>query len=260
MSMCDTGHRLLLVEDDANLADAIARKFDKAGFAMLRVGTGCSGVEIATTRQIDLLILDLNLPDMRGEEVLEIVRNQSNMPVLIISCNREETTKIRGLDLGADGYLTKPLSLKELEAHVRSILRRSTVQALSGEPQDIGEPHTCLTCNGVELRLDRREVCVEGKLIELSPTEFQILRYFIEHAGAAVSADQLVASVWGYNGYDRHIVETNVYRLRKKIEEDPKSPKRLVTVRGYGYKFERNGEGKHAAEPAVPAFTTTAAG
>ena len=248
MSKRDTGHRLLLVEDDVHLADAIARKLDKAGFVMLRVGTGCSGVEIATTRPIDLLILDLNLPDMRGEQVLELVRSQSNMPVLIISCNKEETTKIRGLDLGADGYLTKPLSLKELEAHVRAVLRRSTVRNLSRDCEEAGEPHTRLKCNGVELLLDKRQAFVDGEAIELSPTEFQILRYFIEHAGAAVSAQQLVASIWGYNGYDRHIVETNVYRLRQKIEDDPKAPERLVTVRGYGYKFEMNGEAKHAYE------------
>ncbi|MGI5818540.1 MAG: response regulator transcription factor [Armatimonadota bacterium] len=237
MSIQDTGYQLLLVEDDPNLSDAISRKLGNAGFRVLRVGRGCSGVEIATTRAIDLIMLDLDLPDMRGEQVLEIVRDRSNLPVLIISCNQEECTKIAGLDLGADGYLTKPFSLKELEAYVRAILRRSTVRDLSRGCEEEAEPHTRLRCNGVELILDRRQAYVDGELIELTLTEFQILRYFIEHAGAAVSAQQLVVSVWGYNGYDRHIVETNVYRLRQKIEKDPRDPERLVTVRGYGYKF-----------------------
>jgi len=261
MSRHGTGYQLLLVEDDANLSDAIARKLTKAGFDVFRVTKGCSGVEIATTRAIDLVMLDLDLPDMRGEQVLKIVRDRSNLPVLIISCNQEEATKIGGLDLGADGYLTKPFSLKELEAHVRAILRRSTVRNLSPDSDSTVEPHTRLKCNGVELLLDRREVYVDGGLIEVSPTEFQILRYFMEHAGSAVSAHQLVASVWGYNGYDRHIVETNVYRLRQKIELDPGDPERLVTVRGYGYKFEADGGLKILGEDeSEPGLSTLAAG
>lgn len=233
----DSRYRLLLIEDDLNLADAIATRFGNAGFRVLRVGTGTLGLEIATAREIDLLMLDLKLPDMRGEKVLEIVRRRSNLPVLIISSNRDEQSKIGGLNLGADGYITKPFSLKELEAHARAILRRSTVSTLSRPYEDTAKPHTRLQCHGVELFLDSREAYVDGETLELSPTEFGVLRYLIERAGIAVTAEQLLATVWGYDGYDRHIVETNVYRLRQKIEKDAGTPERLVTVRGYGYKF-----------------------
>lgn len=245
MPATDPGYRLLLVEDDVDLADAIHTRFSNAGFRVLRVGTGTAGVEVATSRPIDLLMLDLMLPDMRGEKVLEILRRRSNLPVLIISADCNEQTKIGGLNLGADGYITKPFSLKELEAHTRAILRRSTVSTLSNSYEEMAEPHTRLKCNGVEMLLDSVEAYVDGQLIELSRTEFDILRYFIEHAGVAVTAEQLVAAVWGYSGYDRHIVETNVYRLRRKIECDANAPQRLVTIRGFGYKFSvgTNGDG-----------------
>ncbi len=230
--------QLLLIDDDVNLAEAIKRRLEGSGFVVSRVPTGTAGVDIATTRPIDLLLLDLNLPDMAGEEVLQLVRTQSNLPVLIISCEDDEKSRINGFDLGADGYMTKPLSLKELEAQVRAILRRSTVTSLAQtSSSDITQPHSRLKCDGVELILNERQAFVNGEEIHLSATEFQVLRYFIEHAGSAVSAQQILSSVWGYSGYDRHIVETNVYRLRKKIEDDPKQPQRLVTVRSYGYKY-----------------------
>ncbi len=242
--MRGTDYRLLLVEDDVNLADAIATKLSNAGFTMMKVTTGSSGLKLATTREIDLLMLDLNLPDISGEKVLEIVRARSNVPVLIISCKKDENARINGFHTGADGYMTKPLSLKELEAQVRAILRRSTVASLGQACCDnTRDSHTMLRCNGVELILHRDEAYVDGEPIELGPIEFQILRYFMEHAGSTVSAQQLVAAVWGH-GYDRHIVETNVHRLRQKIEEDPKKPQRLVTVRGYGYMYEMGDEAR----------------
>lgn len=243
MPAADPGYRLLLVEDDGDLADAIDIKFSSAGFRVLRVATGTAGVEVATSRPIDLLMLDLMLPDMRGERVLEILRKRSNLPVLIISADCEEKSKINGLGLGADGYITKPFSLKELEAYTRAILRRSTVSALACDSPDPTEPHTRLRCHGVEMLLDCVEAYVDGQPIELSRTEFDLLRYFMEHAGVAVTAEQLVAAVWGYSGYDRHIVETNVYRLRRKIEHDANDPRRLVTVRGFGYKFTAGADG-----------------
>lgn len=169
---------------------------------------------------------------------------RSNLPVLIISADCEEKSKITGLGLGADGYITKPFSLKELEAYTRAILRRSTVSALACDSPDPTEPHTRLRCHGVEMLLDRVEAYVDGQPIELSRTEFDLLRYFMEHAGVAVTAEQLVAAVWGYSGYDRHIVETNVYRLRRKIEHDANDSRRLVTVRGFGYKFTAGADGQ----------------
>ncbi len=138
-------------------------------------------------------------------------------------------------------------SLKELEAHTRAILRRSTVSTLNYGREDTDEPHCYLQCHGVEMFLDSAEAYVDGELIDLSRTEFDVLRYFMEHAGVAVTAEQLVAAVWGYTGYDRHIVETNVYRLRRKIEQNANDPQRLITVRGFGYKFTEGTNGEAQA-------------
>lgn len=246
----ESKYRLLLVEDDLNLADAICTRFNKAGFRVLRVETGTAGVELATSRAIDLLMLDLKLPDMRGEKVLEIVRGRSNLPVLIISAERDEQARIGGLNLGADGYISKPFSLKELEAYTRAILRRSTVSVMNTESEDAVTAQTHLHCNGVDLVLDSREAYVDGDSVELSPTEFDLLRYLMERAGTAVTSEQLLATVWGYDGYDRHIVETNIYRLRQKVEDDSRDPRRVVTVRCFGYKFTTgdNGHSLHSNE------------
>lgn len=234
---------LLLVEDDANLAAAISTKLSQHEYAVLHADTGAAGLELASRRQPDLLLLDLMLPDYAGEDILRHVREQSNVPVIIISAKDHETARITGLEIGADDYLTKPFSLRELVERVRAVLRRSRLPAFAASPMEGAVEHSRLVCGGVELALDSREATVDGSPVDLSPTEFKLLRYFMEHAGKAVSTDQVINAVWGYNGYDRHIVEANIYRLRSKIEEDRTQPRRLVTVRGFGYKFGSNGQG-----------------
>ena len=228
---------LLLVEDDLDLAAAITRKLSASDFRMLHTPIGGAAVDMVRSRQPDLMILDLMLPDMTGEEVLAQVREESNIPVVIISAKCDEASRINGLDCGADDYVIKPLSLSELLARVEALLRRAHITPVARNNGSARATMSALSFGGIELLLAEREALVDGAPIELSPTEFRLLRMLVERGGTAVSADRIVTSVWGYDGYDRHIVETNISRLRSKLESDPRDPQRLLTVRGFGYKL-----------------------
>ena len=235
--MPQTDAKVLLVEDDPELATALAVKFAHSSYELIHAATGSAGLELVQTEQPDLVILDLMLPDIPGEQVLEHVREQSSLPVVIISAKCEEHDKILGLQNGADDYVTKPLSPRELVARVDAVLRRSRVVKQSSEPHPSGWPHSILRGAGIELNLQSREVQVDDREIEVTPTEFGLLRALVERAGAALSIDHLLKNVWGYDGYDRHIVEAHMCRLRAKIEAKPSDPSRIVTVRGFGYRL-----------------------
>jgi len=230
---------LLLVEDDELLADAVKRKLEGSEYRVLYVCTGRAALSVMDDARPRLMILDLMLPDMTGEEVLQDIREWSNIPVIIISAKCDETNRITGLELGADDYIAKPFSVRELQARVNAHLRRDAIASVSKPDLDSarGANHSALSYGGIELALATREATVDGFPIELSATEFKLLRVLAERGGAAVSAEQLLRRVWSYDGYDRHIVESNIYRLRSKIEDDPRKPERLVTVRGFGYKL-----------------------
>lgn len=230
---------LLLVEDDEVLADAVKRKLECADYRVLYACTGQAALSVMDEVQPRLMILDLMLPDMMGEDVLQDIREWSNIPVIIISAKCEEHDRITGLDLGADDFLTKPFSVRELEARVNAQLRRDAIAGVTRPASDEagGGNHSALSYGAIELALTSRQAKVDGQPIELSATEFKLLRVLTERGGAAVSAEQLLRRVWSYDGYDRHIVESNIHRLRSKIEEDPRRPERLITIRGFGYKL-----------------------
>ncbi len=229
---------LLLVEDDLLLAAALEHRLQRSKYRVLHAPSGRAALRVFDSRDFDLVILDLMLPDVSGEEVLEWVREHSTIPVIIISAKCEERDRIDGLNNGADDYLTKPLSLRELEARIKALLRRSWVAStLGGNGEDDNNGHSILSYGGVSLNLSTREVWLDGERLDVSPTEFKLLRILTERGGGAVSVDQIIRAVWSYDGYDRHIVESNIYRLRSKLEQEPRSPRRLVTVRGFGYKL-----------------------
>ncbi len=236
--MPQTDAKVLLVEDDVDLATALAAKFAHSPYDLLHVTTGGAALEQVRAERPDLMILDLMLPDMPGEQVLEQIRDHIGLPVVIISAKSEEEDKIRGLQTGADDYITKPLSPRELVARVHAVLRRSRPVNDSADEQPSRSPHAVLRGAGIELDLQAREVSVDGRRVEVTPTEFRLLRALVERAGAALSTEQLLGAVWGYDGYDRHVVEAHVHRLRAKIEPEPTTPRRLVTVRGFGYKLK----------------------
>jgi len=235
--MPQTDAKVLLVEDDADLATALAVKFANSQYELVRVATGNAALERVKTDRPDLMVLDLILPDIPGEQVLTEVREQSHIPVVIISAKCREEDTIRGLQNGADDYLAKPLSPTELVARVQAVLRRSRLVDHTGDAYPSGWPDSILRVGGIELNLQSREVSVDGRRVEISPTEFRLLRALAERAGSALSTDHLLNDVWGYDGYDRHVVEAHVHRLRAKIEMEPGEPSRIVTVRGFGYRL-----------------------
>lgn len=230
---------LLLVEDDLTLAAALEHRLRRSRYKVLHAPSGRAAFTVFDAGQPDLVILDLMLPDVPGEEVLDWVRENSNIPVIIISAKSEESDRIGTLNNGADDYITKPLSLSELEARIKAVLRRSWMPSGNGDGDNgsAHKSHSELSYAGVTIALSTREVWLDGERLDVSPTEFKLLRVLAERGGSAVSVEQIIRSVWSYDGYDRHIVESNIHRLRHKIEEDPRDPQRLVTVRGFGYKL-----------------------
>ncbi len=232
---------VLLVDDDNDLATAVERRLKKRGYYVLHACSGHAGLDCVGRQNFDIMLLDLMLPDMPGERLLDHVREYSNLPVIVISAKSQIDDRIELLRLGADDYLTKPFSLEELSMRVEAVLRRSRVaRSMPSTGRNPGDNYSTLVCGDVDLHINSRETFVGGVPVELSATEFRLLRYLMERAGTAVSAEQLIEQVWGYNGYDRHIVEANIHRLRQKIENDPRRPTRLLTARGFGYKFARS--------------------
>ncbi len=225
------------VEDDPNIAFVVQRRLSRAGYDVVGFDRGRAALDIADRRPVDVVVLDLMLPDITGERFLSLLREKSNMPVVVTSARTEVETRVELLHQGADDYLVKPFELRELESRLEAVLRRSRTTTVTPEATSGDAAYSTLVYDDVKLYIDSRKVFVRGESVEVSPTEFKLLRYLMERPGTAVGAEQLIECVWGYDGYDRHIVEANIHRLRRKIETDPTNPVRIRTVRGYGYMF-----------------------
>jgi two-component system KDP operon response regulator KdpE len=179
----------------------------------------------------DLILLDVMMPDLDGFEVLKIIREVSSVPVIMLTAKGEEDDRVRGLELGADDYITKPFSPRELVSRVKAVLRRS--EQVGGAPRGLIEVDDRL-----KIDFDRREVWVEGQLVKLRPTEYRLLHHLVINAGWVITHDQLLARVWGYEYRDEpHYVRLYINYLRQKLEKDPSNPKYLLTERGVGYRF-----------------------
>ncbi len=224
--------QILLIEDDAELALAVTKKLSNVGFDVTTAQTAEEGLKAVQVRQPDLVLLDLNLPDMDGIDVCQQLRRDSSVPIIMLTGRGEETDRVVGLEVGADDYVTKPFSLRELVARVRAVLRR-----FSGAESAAQARPRVLRGAGVELDIDAHQVRVDGKEVTLTPTEFKLLRVLMQNAGRVMSHDELLAAAWDYDQYDTHLVEVHVANLRAKIEDDPKNPKRIQTVRAFGYRF-----------------------
>ncbi len=221
--------RVLVVEDEPGVADAVAYALEREGLEVEVARDGLSALATFESRRPDLVVLDLMLPGLSGWDLLSVFRRKSPVPVIVLTARVEEADRVAGLEMGADDYITKPFSVRELVARVRAVLRRAAAQAQDSPRLSVG---------GVQLDLERHEVMVDGRAIELAPREFDLLAYLMRHAGRARSRDQILAAVWGDNTYiDRRTVDVHVRWLRTKIEPDPAAPRRLVTVRGVGYKL-----------------------
>ena len=223
--------RVLVVEDEDSISDPLSYMLRNEGFEVAVADTGPSALEEFDRHGADLVLLDLMLPGLPGTEVCRQIRAKSNVPVIMLTAKDSEIDKVVGLELGADDYVTKPFSARELVARIRAVLRR---QAASDEP-DGG----ALEAGPVRMDVDRHKVTVDGRPVELPLKEFELLEMLLRNSGRVLTRMQLIDRVWGadYVG-DTKTLDVHVKRLRAKIEPDPGTPVHLVTVRGLGYKFE----------------------
>jgi two-component system, OmpR family, response regulator RegX3 len=225
--------RVLIVEDEESFADPLAFLLRKEGFTAAVAGTGQQALEEFDRNGADIVLLDLMLPGMSGTDVCKALRQRSAVPVIMVTARDSEIDKVVGLELGADDYVTKPYSARELIARVRAVLRRG------GEAGDGELLPQVLAAGPVRMDVERHVVTVDGQEIPLPLKEFDLLEYLLRNVGRVLTRGQLIDRVWGadYVG-DTKTLDVHVKRLRSKIEPDPSSPRHLVTVRGLGYKFE----------------------
>jgi two-component system response regulator RegX3 len=224
--------RILIVEDEPSFSDPLSYTLRKEGYEVAVAETGTDGLRIFSAHGADLVLLDLMLPGMSGTEVCREIRRTSNVPVIMLTAKDDEFDKVLGLELGADDYVTKPYSSRELLARIKAVLRRRQ------EPDEPEEPAT-LQAGGIEMDVDRHVVTVRGQEVSLPLKEFELLELLLRNADRVLTRGQLIDRVWGadYVG-DTKTLDVHVKRLRAKVEPDARHPVHLVTVRGLGYKFE----------------------
>ncbi|MCL5428439.1 MAG: response regulator transcription factor [Chloroflexi bacterium] len=230
--------KILVVEDDPAIRDALGYNLGREGYEVKAVGDGVAALEAARTSEPDLVVLDLMLPELDGYDVTRTLRKESNVPILMLTARDDEIDRVLGLELGADDYLTKPFSMRELIARVKAMLRRVR---LAKEPAGPKGTHSekRLASGNLEIDPIRHEAYLGGKVLELKPKEYDLLLFFLQNPGQVFSREQLLEQVWGweFSGGSR-TVDVHVRWLRSKIEQDAEQPTRIITVRGVGYRFE----------------------
>ena len=226
--------KILIVDDEKELLKLLENKLFESGFYHIFKSENCSNaLQIAKEQNISLFVLDVNLPDGNGFALYEDIRKFSQSPVIFLTARGEADDRLTGLGLGADDYIVKPFSIKELLVRVAALLRRVKKEESSMKLNKI-------VSDPFELDLDKRKLFKNGKEIELTPTEFSIVKYLMVNAKQSLSRDQILTEVWGNNYlYDFKIVDVNIRRIRNKIEDDPSKPKYIQTIWGYGYCFRK---------------------
>lgn len=226
--------RILVVEDEETLAEAISFLLSKEGFDVAVAASGPAAIESFEKSGADLILLDLMLPGLSGTEVCRQIRTKSSVPIIMLTAKDSEIDKVVGLELGADDYVTKPYSSRELIARIRAVLRR-------GELQDTDIEGTTLEVGPVRMDTDRHIISVNGEVVAIPLKEFELLEFLMRNAGRLLTRVQLIDRVWGsdYVG-DTKTLDVHIKRLRAKIEKDPANPEFIQTVRGMGYKMERS--------------------
>jgi DNA-binding response OmpR family regulator len=223
--------KVLIVEDDQAMAVALRDGFTYEGYSVEVARDGSAGLRVASEKRLDLVILDVMLPKMSGLDVCKQLRNTGNStPIIMLTARGQEIDKVLGLKTGADDYVTKPFSFLELMARVEAVLRRTAVMPVEAvERAEFGN---------VELCFKNFEASKNGRALELSPREFKIMKYFVEHRGEVISRDQLLDAVWGYDCLPlTRTVDMHIAKLRQKIEDTPSDPRYIITVHRVGYKF-----------------------
>jgi two-component system, OmpR family, response regulator RegX3 len=222
--------KVLIIEDEMSIGEALEYQLQREGYDVDRAVDGLAGLQRFTHDGADLVLLDLMLPGMSGEEVCKEIRRSSKVPIIMLTAKDTEIDKVVGLELGADDYVTKPFSTRELVARVKAVLRRGSHTAASSDE--------VLEGGGIRLDPKRHEVVARGREVMLPPKEFALLEKLMENAGRVLTRQALIDDVWGADYYgDTRTLDVHIKRLRAKCEEDPHDPVHLVTVRGLGYRF-----------------------
>jgi two-component system OmpR family response regulator len=232
-----SNYKVLIVEDDETLRSVLRYNLIKEGYETIIAGDGVQAVDLARQEKPDLIILDLMLPKMDGLEVCRVLRKEMIVPILMLTARAEEIDKIVGLEMGADDYLTKPFSMRELLARVRAMLRRTEMMRRTARDETADLP--VIHIGKLEIDPSRHSILKAGQPLELTPKEFDLLVFLARNRGQVFNRDTLLAKVWGYDyAGDTRTVDVHMRWLREKVEDDPDSPKLLITLRGVGYKLE----------------------
>jgi DNA-binding response OmpR family regulator len=232
--------KILVVEDELALQETLAYNLKKQGYDVEVTGDGISALEKARSIHPDLILLDIMLPGMDGFEVCRTLRQESNTPVLMLTARDDEIDRVVGLEVGADDYLTKPFSMRELIARVKAMLRRvRLIRQEASATNQPGVPSQLLTFSNLVLDLTRREVRLNEVPMAMKPKEYELLLYMAQHRNQVLSRENILEKVWGWEYIgDSRTVDVHVRWLREKIEVDPSDPGRIITVRGAGYRFD----------------------
>ena len=229
--------KILLVEDEHSIAEPIIYNLKQEGFSVTHVDEGPIALEIFSEESFDLIILDLMLPEISGLDICRSIRKESDVPIIMVTAKDSEADRVSGLELGADDYVTKPFSVRELMSRVRAVLRRTTTTTTKTNKID-----KSIKSGNIEINLSKYEAKVDDKNIDLTPREFELLYAFCENEGNLMSREQIFDEIWGYSFIgNTKTLDVHIQRIREKIEKDPREPKRLVTVRGVGYKLVTDG-------------------
>lgn len=228
----DPRHRVLIVEDEKSLVESISYALELEGFEVLVAATGRDGVEQARLGNPSVILLDVMLPESSGLDVCRQIRTTSDVPIIMLTARDSEADKVAGLELGADDYVTKPFSMRELMARVRAQIRRASRTGTFAVNNEV------VRGAGVEIDVDAHEVRVDGAIVDLRPKEFDLLESLMRRKNRLASREALIDDVWGPSYFgDTKTLDVHIKRIRQKIEHDPAAPVRIVTVRGLGYKF-----------------------
>jgi len=250
--------RILVVDDESNIRETVAINLRREGLDVEFASDGLEAIEKARSSKPDVVVLDIMLPGIDGFQVCRTIREESTVPIILLSARGEEIDRVVGLELGADDFLVKPFAMRELVARVRAMLRRAKMVGSTGEHDpETNAPERSFVADGsgsgtergnresgsiesgdVSIDIPRRHASVAGEMLNLKPKEFDLLTYFVRQPGIVLTREALLREVWGYNyPVDTRTVDVHVRWLRQKIEETPSEPIRIVTVRGHGYRF-----------------------
>jgi len=224
-------NKILVVDDEERMVRFIRLNLEHDGFQVVEAYKGSQAIQVLRDQLPDLVLLDVMMPDIDGFEVLKMIREINSVPVIMLTAKSEEDDKVHGLELGADDYITKPFSPRELVSRVRAVLRRADTVGSGVRGLIEVDDH-------LKIDFDRREVWLDGELVKLRPTEYRLLYHLVQNAGWVITHDQILAKVWGYEYRDEpHYVRLYINYLRQKLEKDPANPVYILTERGIGYRF-----------------------